>query len=216
MNDRRDHSGAGQDASGHARRRLMKSLAATGGIFATAKLLPDSWTRPVVDSVTLPAHAQSSPGETPSLVTGAFTTGVLGRNDDSILDLVVPTAHALIVGSVSVGNATFDVSWDVDENGYAICGNGQVLTPNASYEFFTIDGSGGRSGDMLNRYQQSIPFGILEIVNQAVQSSQLTFDCRFQSDSTNGVVAPPGGGCGQLNVQAATRISSPYPDEDLA
>ena len=45
-----------------ARRKLLKSIAAGGGVIVAGKSLPDGWTRPVVDSVMLPAHAQTSPG----------------------------------------------------------------------------------------------------------------------------------------------------------
>ena len=42
-----------------SRRRLLKSVA-VGGVFSAAKGIPGSWTRPVIESVVLPAHAQTS------------------------------------------------------------------------------------------------------------------------------------------------------------
>jgi len=42
------------------RRKLLKSLAAGSGAVIAGKSLPESWTKPVVDSVLLPAHAQTS------------------------------------------------------------------------------------------------------------------------------------------------------------
>ena len=45
-----------------SRRRLLKTITYTGGAAATLKGLPDTWTLPVVDTVMLPAHAQTSPG----------------------------------------------------------------------------------------------------------------------------------------------------------
>ena len=42
-----------------SRRRLIQFMVA-GGVVATAKSVPNSWSRPVVNSVTLPAHAQTS------------------------------------------------------------------------------------------------------------------------------------------------------------
>lgn len=42
------------------RRRLLGALTVGGGVL-TARILPDHWIRPVVDSVLLPAHAQTSP-----------------------------------------------------------------------------------------------------------------------------------------------------------
>jgi hypothetical protein len=42
------------------RRKLLKSVVAGGGAATVAKLMPDQWSRPVVDSVVLPSHAQTS------------------------------------------------------------------------------------------------------------------------------------------------------------
>lgn len=44
------------------RRRVVKTLAASGGLMATGKVVTD-WKGPIVDSVLLPAHAQTSPTE---------------------------------------------------------------------------------------------------------------------------------------------------------
>lgn len=43
--------------SNEARRTVIKSIAAGGAIVA-GKSLPEEWSKPVVDSVFLPAHAQ--------------------------------------------------------------------------------------------------------------------------------------------------------------
>ena len=46
--------------SDKSRRKLLKSIAAGTGAIAAGKSLPESWTRPVVDSVILPVHARTS------------------------------------------------------------------------------------------------------------------------------------------------------------
>ncbi len=43
-----------------SRRKLLKSLAAGSGAILAGTSLPDKWVSPVVDSVILPAHAQTS------------------------------------------------------------------------------------------------------------------------------------------------------------
>ena len=43
-----------------SRRKLLKSIAAGSGAIVAGKSLPESWSKPVVDSVILPAHAQTS------------------------------------------------------------------------------------------------------------------------------------------------------------
>lgn len=47
------------------RRKLMKVLAAGGGVVTGAALIPDRWTSPIVEAVGLPAHAQTSPPSPP-------------------------------------------------------------------------------------------------------------------------------------------------------
>jgi len=42
------------------RRRLLKAVAAATGAAATSKLLPENWTKPVLDAIVLPAHAQAT------------------------------------------------------------------------------------------------------------------------------------------------------------
>ena len=69
------------DLSKASRRKLLRSIAAGGGAVVAGQTLPSRWTKPVVDSVLLPAHAQTSavpPGAgpgcpEPSLVRIAFT-----------------------------------------------------------------------------------------------------------------------------------------------
>lgn len=47
--------------SSESRRKLLKSIAAGSGAVIAGKSLPETWSRPVVDSVILPSHAQTSP-----------------------------------------------------------------------------------------------------------------------------------------------------------
>lgn len=63
-------------SSGHhsdERRRVLKKILAGGGIAAGAAMLPERWTRPVVDAIVAPAHAQGSPPAEPVSVTARPT-----------------------------------------------------------------------------------------------------------------------------------------------
>lgn len=87
--------------SSESRRKLLKSIATSSGAVVAGKSLPESWTRPVVDSVILPAHAQTSP---PVPSTGPFagnaSVPVTSLESDSIFaqaaDILVPQAQALV------------------------------------------------------------------------------------------------------------------------
>jgi hypothetical protein len=83
----------GGDARG-ARRRLVKALVGSGSILASGKMLPEQWTRPVVESVLLPAHAQAT-----GVLSGVFTTqnrgaGPAPGSAGSILDFFIAPAAA--------------------------------------------------------------------------------------------------------------------------
>jgi len=87
--------------SSESRRKLLKSIAAGSGAIVAGKSLPESWSRPVVDSVMLPAHAQTSP---PAPSNGPFAGNasdpITSLESDSIFaqatDTLVPQAQALI------------------------------------------------------------------------------------------------------------------------
>ena len=51
--------------SDESRRKLLKSIAAGSGAIVAGKSLPENWTKPIVNSVVLPAHAVTS-GQAPS------------------------------------------------------------------------------------------------------------------------------------------------------
>ena len=89
--------------SDQSRRKLLKSIAAGSGAVVAGKSLPDSWTRPVVDSVMLPAHAETSEAsdtDDTSIVIvsggggGTFTVTDNAIGDD-ILDIFASPAHAV-------------------------------------------------------------------------------------------------------------------------
>lgn len=48
------------DKNTNSRRRVLKSIAAGSGAVIAGKSLPETWTRPVINSVLLPAHATTT------------------------------------------------------------------------------------------------------------------------------------------------------------
>lgn len=93
--------------SSESRRKLLKSIVAGGGAVVAGKSLPESWSRPVVDSVMLPAHAQTSPpaASPPPPASQAvliYGANIVAENSHDgqetlhakIVDTLVPTAEA--------------------------------------------------------------------------------------------------------------------------
>jgi hypothetical protein len=83
-------------ASQQSRRKLLKVLFGSGAALAAAKVLPEKWTRPVIEAVSLPAHAQT----TTTVLNGTFaasSTAQVASNDWRLLDLVIEPAMANFV-----------------------------------------------------------------------------------------------------------------------
>jgi hypothetical protein len=80
------------DKTKHSRRRLLRAVAGAGGLVTAGRLLPETWTRPVVDAVSLPAHAQTS-GSYYGVVP-IPENEINGQIQRSLIDLIIPAAHA--------------------------------------------------------------------------------------------------------------------------
>lgn len=72
------------------RRKALKSILAGSGAVVTATVLQDKWSRPVVESILLPAHAQTSQ----ALAVSFAVSGIASLDNNELLDFFVPTAHA--------------------------------------------------------------------------------------------------------------------------
>lgn len=68
--------------SSESRRKLLKSIAAGSGAVIAGKSLPENWSKPVVDSVLLPIHAQTT--ATTCTIT-MIVTGPLGQNENVVV-----------------------------------------------------------------------------------------------------------------------------------
>ena len=93
------------------RRNTLKSLTAGGVAAAAVNSLPSQWRTPVIDTVLLPAHAQTTvPPFIPDFHGGMAMTRVIGITGlskpeqlfKSILDSVVPSAQACVCRNVDV------------------------------------------------------------------------------------------------------------------
>jgi hypothetical protein len=87
-----------------SRRRLLKTVAAGGGMFASSRMLPEKWASPVVDSILLPVHARSTMMYVPAAGGASQATSGLetGNRFVQILNKLIPVAHARTEDRVDV------------------------------------------------------------------------------------------------------------------
>lgn len=101
LSENPEQSGSTPEKAAAPRRGALKRLAAGGAAAGILAALPSRWTRPVVESVMLPAHAQTSePGEPD----GVFFAASQPTDSRSILDWFVPAAHAVVVPDCQIGS----------------------------------------------------------------------------------------------------------------
>ncbi|HSH41549.1 MAG TPA: hypothetical protein VK973_05415 [Arenicellales bacterium] len=84
--------------SSPSRRRSVKAIAAVTGAIT---LLPQSWRKPLVESVVLPAHAQTSPGECVVRTDWIFDDGECGEVSNGRLVVFIGTLEEVPVASAS-------------------------------------------------------------------------------------------------------------------
>ncbi|GMR06033.1 MAG: hypothetical protein BMS9Abin25_0614 [Gammaproteobacteria bacterium] len=128
------------------RRQALKNILAGSGTVVTAAALQDKWAKPVIESVVLPAHAQASG------VNGSFTTTTNPRNENDLLEMLVPRANAapvpctfLLCINISGGFATVQVN----DNGTISTGSGALpfnitLSPSGNTITGTYDAANDR------------------------------------------------------------------------
>lgn len=123
--------------SNENRRKLLKSIAAGSGTLIAGKNLPESWIQPVVETMIIPAHAQTSqsPAVPLSIICGPsdltaisvyfgvdVNTGACSLSSTSIPD---PNGAMRINGGGGGGNISINVGvsqWTVIPGGTSIDG----------------------------------------------------------------------------------------------
>jgi len=87
-----------------SRRRLLKTVAAGGGAIIAGKTLPENWSKPAIEAMVLPAHAQTS-----GTFSGSSSTTIAGLGSDSrfarAMNALLPEAQA--------GIPTYRIDWCV-------------------------------------------------------------------------------------------------------
>ena len=84
-----------------SRRRILKTIAAGGGAVVAGKTLPQSWYKPVVETVVLPAHAQTSGcGE----ATFIRATSPVGENGNTLRQILIVDESDDVLASCCCGD----------------------------------------------------------------------------------------------------------------
>ncbi|MGA8259857.1 MAG: hypothetical protein WB783_06545 [Arenicellales bacterium] len=123
------------DVKKTTRRRVLTAIAVGGNAALAAKALPDKWMKPVVDSVLLPAHAQ--------------TSAVCTQIDESVSVFVFTSTNPNTIEFV-VGGMNVDGSADVSQTG-AFQFQGTMSSGGCSVEYVfngtvVLGGDGSCSG----------------------------------------------------------------------
>ena len=124
--------------SSESRRKLLKSIAAGSGTVIAGKSLPKSWSKPVVDSVLLPAHAQTSPApppETCSTIKVTFSFTATGIDNGGVGYDIYPAGGGV---SIDGDGVAFNVPNDVVNITYS-----HTYAPGQYLVYAAVGGSPG-------------------------------------------------------------------------
>lgn len=136
--------------SDQSRRKLLKSIAAGSGAIVAGKSLPESWSRPVVDSVMLPVHAQTSPQceQNPLSLSARLEWEEDGDADVVTLEIDPGFDGANGPADVDVPLGNFEGTLEASGG---ICANGSPVTQDGTFSGTLNTGTGAVSGIFTHR-----------------------------------------------------------------
>ena len=119
-----------------ARRTILKTLVTGGSALTAAKVTPDQWIKPVVESVIIPSHAQTTGGGAGNPAGGFAAAGVVVDNykhgsgelfarediSDELLEFFMPSAQA--GGCPSNSACSADFALDISNSSVFVCAFG--------------------------------------------------------------------------------------------
>ena len=148
MSDKKDKNQEAEinDEKLEKRRKALKSILAGSGTVVTAAAMQDKWAKPVIESVVLPAHAQTSGASGASFVLSNSNT----QNGSDLLDTLVPRAMADCTPQICVNIPNVIagglVTAETIENGKPGKGTGKLVKGDGDNKFtFNIQLEGTRS-----------------------------------------------------------------------
>lgn len=105
-NEKKSFETEGKYRKSNTRRKALKSIVAGSSAVAASSMLPEKWTKPVIDSVALPAHAQTS--------FTSLSATILNLHSDDTSDTLADqgpfNAGSTVVYTLGIGDARNDIS----------------------------------------------------------------------------------------------------------
>jgi len=184
--------------SSESRRKLLKSIAAGSGAVVAGKSLPDKWTAPVVDSVMLPAHAQTSPA---TYSTTQQVDPCAGAGEQEIL-APTTTIDFDVTGVTPTGDGTLEV-----------IALGDLNSPDENWEV-SIEGTvlgflgnnGGTEGVTPSSDTYDLTKGFLETVG-----ADNTITVTFTNRNPGATPPPPDVQCANLDFASSLTATLSFP-----
>ncbi|MDZ7841918.1 MAG: hypothetical protein U5R46_14045 [Gammaproteobacteria bacterium] len=157
---------------GNSRRRVLKTALLGGASVTAFKLAPESWTRPVVEAVSLPAHAQTSLVLPDGPWAGGGNTGNAGPGParqrglgGQILNAILPEARAggssqpdceaeaifnICIERVDADTLYVQIGFDdvfLDDRNVGTAVNGGLITFSGSFGDWLVNGELSADGE---------------------------------------------------------------------
>lgn len=205
-----------------SRRKALKSMLAASGVVAGSQALSSEWTRPLVESVVLPTHAQTS------VTASTFTSGVveMTRLDSNqpwyaktnLLDSLISPAHAIdsydrgvgysvcsTGGTAGMYGGSYLVMFKIDGSDVSVCVNSLGDNMNLGTQRCTQQATATLSGQNITDVTLTMDASIDEVWDQEdVQLSNLVVNGAFnQITGTLAVVATPPSGTSQKSCSGS-------------
>lgn len=157
-----------------SRRRVLKGLTGSGGLILGAKALPEQWTRPIVNSVVLPVHAQTIAPPPPPL-------------SDACLNVFTGFFPGITVPNSGLFGGTVNAGETVTVSNSVISGSGthQLESPPGSI----VSGPVSLDQPLVFTFPTSGNFDVLHVLSGSA-TVDITWSCG--RGSANGISAPQG------------------------
>ena len=163
------------------RQALKKILAGTGaaGVVASA---PEKWTKPVINSITLPSHAMTSlPLSYTDIDTNAMAPG------NRLEELLIPAAHAGIFTGLDGGSICINFNADLETYTALV-----IIGTDQSAREFTGTGGNVNAAKQLLQTCSNMPEQLYLTLKSGPSHSGIDYElCDFtQSNCVTGTVMP--------------------------